>query len=363
MAESVLRTATEEEDNILHKISGLETENYNLENEYLLCKSQIKGYKEMRRKKTVSIYTICIIDGFLLLLTLGYLIYGFKSPSLALALYMGSGGLGFITAGFTAFTVVSLIRYIVSTGGSEGLADASKKMGLDNLPTLELTNKTKMINAKKQIEANKEYIDNQYKDYFELKEKNDKQYEEDVASGKIKPIINFEAYNAFVPIDNTRVNFSKAKARLRILEKERLSDSDDLDKLITWTDNNKSSVIWFVILWVLTLVCFIISVVVYVAEKEQDFAWVVQHLIILTFIMSVLMLVLLIVNFIACFPSFFDNGLADFISDKSGTDNVKKDIRLLMEKMNKDEEEIKNLKEEIENLRLQISDENEKMSV
>ena len=62
--------------------------------------------------------------------------------------------------------MVSLIRYIVSTGGSEGLADASKKMGLDNLPTLELTNKTKMINAKKQIEANKEYIDNQYKDYL-----------------------------------------------------------------------------------------------------------------------------------------------------------------------------------------------------
>ena len=47
-----MRVATKEEDFFLQEISKLQNANYILLNEIMLCESQIKGYKEQRRKET-----------------------------------------------------------------------------------------------------------------------------------------------------------------------------------------------------------------------------------------------------------------------------------------------------------------------
>ena len=115
-----MRIATEEEDRILQKISRLTQDNYNLENDYLLCKSQVLGYKETRRKLTVRIFTFTIISLFLLIFVIGFVLYGLKSPSLMISLFMGSGGIFAVI--FIVFTLIQFIRYVAATSKSDAMA-------------------------------------------------------------------------------------------------------------------------------------------------------------------------------------------------------------------------------------------------
>ena len=61
-----MRAATEEEDNILRKISRLESDIYNLENEVMLCESESRGLRELWRKYTVKFFTVIFVCSFCL---------------------------------------------------------------------------------------------------------------------------------------------------------------------------------------------------------------------------------------------------------------------------------------------------------
>ena len=64
-----MRVATEEEDRLLQKISFLESDIYNLENEVMLCESEAKGVRELRRRYTVKFFTVIVVCAFLIILS------------------------------------------------------------------------------------------------------------------------------------------------------------------------------------------------------------------------------------------------------------------------------------------------------
>ena len=97
-----MRVATEEEDILLQKISKLETSNYNLLNEIMLCESQIKGYKERRRQETVKFYTVVFVCVFLLIALGAALIVGGLNKFTA-AVLMSAGGFGIIVPVFVIY--------------------------------------------------------------------------------------------------------------------------------------------------------------------------------------------------------------------------------------------------------------------
>ena len=356
-----MRIATEEEDRILQKISRLTQDNYNLENDYLLCKSQVLGYKETRRKLTVRIFTFTIISLFLLIFVIGFVLYGLKSPSLMISLFMGSGGIFAVI--FIVFTLIQFIRYVAATSKSDAMASLADKFGIDNVEQLEFINKTRMTEVKNTIKNNNISIDENYKEYFALKEKNDIQYEADIKAGKIKPDTNFEYYNNFVPIDSLHINYNKTKARWILLEKERKIDAEDLDKLLDSQDKNKKSVGLFALLYGMTLLGVIGLFVLSFFQAEPYWAMVTRMLSFFALLISAIAFTLFIMNLLICLPSISDNGLSRFIADKLGVAYTKKDINDYYDKIKNTDEEIITLKAQIEEMKKEIDAEAEKEGV
>lgn len=356
-----MRIATEEEDRILQKISTLTQDNYNLENDYLLCKSQVLGYKETRRKLTVRIFTFVIISLFLSVFVIGFAIFGFKSPSLMIALFMGSGGIFALI--FIIFTIVQFVRYLAATSKSDAFISLADKIGIDNVENLEFINKTRMAEVKNTIKRNNESIEEHYSDYFRLKEKNDIQYENDIKAGKIKPDTNFDYYNNFVPVDSLHINFNKTKARWILLEKERKIDAEDLDKLIDTQDKNKRSVGLFAALYGMTVIGFIGLLVLSFHQDEAYWAMVTRMIAFFALLISAIAFTLFTMNFAVCLPSICDNGLSRFVADKLGVEYTKKSIDEYYDKIKKTDEEIISLKAQIEEMKKEIDAEAEKEGV
>lgn len=354
-----MRTATEEEDRILHSISVLENENYNLENECILCNSQKKGYKEERRKLTVKFYTYFILWLAIILISLGYVVFGRNNSAMAIAFFLGSGIAGFLIFG-TIFTAVTFVKYVCATSSLDVFKSLAQKINVDNIASAEYQNNLTIIHARKTIDVNKEKIDESYHQYFKLKEENDIQYEKDIASGKIKPIINIDAYNSFMPVDNVYIEFNRARAMLALMEKERSTDSADLDKLVTNKDNNKKSIGLFIILWIISLFIFIGLLMVKIFEKDQYLNYIGGILAFIAFAFSFAILVICIINFVVSLSSIADNKLTQFISDKLGTNNMLHEINALIEKLKKTDEKILETKEKISNLKLEIESEEKK---
>lgn len=353
-----MRIATEEEDRILQKISALTQDNYNLENDYLLCKSQVLGYKETRRKLTVRIFTFIVISLFLGVFVVGFILFGISSPSLMISLFMGSGGLFAII--FIIFTIVQFVRYLAATSKSDALISLSDKLGIDNVEQLEFINQSRMSEVKNTIKNNSISIDEYYKEYFKLKEKNDIQYESDIKAGKIKPDTNFEYYNNFVPVDSLHINYNRTKARWIMLEKERKIDAEDLDRLIDSQDKNKKSVGLFALLYGMTLLGVIGLIILSFFQEEPYWAMVTRMLAFFALLLSAIAFTLFMMNLMVCLPSIMNNGLSRFVADKLGVAYTKKDVDDYFQKLKKTDEEIITLKAQIEEMKKEIDAEEQK---
>ena len=311
-----MRVATEEEDRLLQKISFLESDIYNLENEVMLCESEAKGVRELRRRYTVKFFTVIVVCAFLIILSSGYLINIKSDWRLTMAIYLGSGGLGFFALGFLVYTIIFLVRFFAATSKSAQGAAFAEKIGVEK------------------------------KAYFELKEKNDKIFEEEIASGKRKPDFNFDAYNTYVEVTNEWIDFNKLKVEhLRVSNRKKVLEKD-VEDMIYNEDKCKKSIIWFSILFLLHVATII---VLFISSNyiEPELAPFLAIIIVIFFMITGIVVIINLINFITKFPYISDSELALFVADKLGIEDTKKDLKDKLSEIDTCAEKIKELSERI----------------
>ena len=327
-----MRVATEEEDRLLGKIISLVNENHIIENEIMLAESQVKGYKEIRRQKTTKFVTTVCICLFLLIVAAGYLFHITKDPKLTIALFLGSGGLGFFVVGFLIFTIVVSVRYFAACSKSEFWMGLSQSLGIDNIDTLEVANSSSIISNKKSLREKEAELEKLYSEYFVLKEKNDKQHEEDIATGKKKPDFNFDAYSSYVDVDNDWIRLNKLKAEVVRLTHDKKSLEEDLDNMARFHDACKASIVGFFILRLLMIVC-LIGLVIGLIFDRSGLSGVISFAIVVVLMIIGIVMIVNLVNLLFKFPYLSDSEFALFIAEKMGLDQTKKDFNDMKAKL------------------------------
>ena len=351
-----MRVATEEEDVLLQKISNLQREIYDLENELMLCESMEKGYKEKRRQLTVRFFSVNIVCAFLMIMSAGFLIRIGNDWRLTIALFLGSGGLGLFAAGFLIYTIIHNFRYWAQVSSSDTFIDIAHRSGIDNLYSLSIGNNTKINNHKSNIRKYNEELDEALKEYFALKEKNDKQFEADVASGKIKPGFNFDAYNSFVEVTNEMITLNKLRVEHLKVTNKRKNIEKDVENMIQYEDDCRKSIIWSMVLLFVLIGTIIAMVIFSIFEKD-----VIMYLMIRLAITALIMItgfvgIVNFVNFIFKFPFLSDSEMASFLADKFGFEKTKKDRDSMMIQIDSCNSRLKELNAEIEITKKILSD-------
>ena len=342
-----MRVASEEEDRLLQKISFYETDIYNLENEVMLCESEAKGLREQRRKYTVNFFTVIFVCAFLIILSSGYLINIKGDWRLTSAVYLGSGGLGFFALGFLIYTIIFLVRFFAATSKASFWADLAEKIGVENLDSLETINLSKHSNFKQNINENRKSLDECTKAYFELKEKNDKQFDEDVASGKIKPGFNFDAYNSYIEVTNEWIDFNKLKVEHLKLSNRKKALEKDVEDMIYNEDKCRQSIIWFSILLILN-VATIFALMISAYFIETELLPVLSIVMVIFYMITGIVVIINLINFITKLPYISESELALFVADKLGIDDTKKNLKAIIAEIDETGKKIKEVSEEIQ---------------
>ena len=341
-----MRVATEEEDRLLQKISFYETDIYNLENEVMLCESEAKGVREQRRRYTVKFFTVIFVCLFLIILSSGYLFHIKADWRLTLAIYLASGGLGFFALGFLVYTIIFLIRFFAATSKTQFWMNLAEKIGVDNLDILETSNQAKLSNLKQNISNNRKSLDENTAAYFELKEKNDKIFEEEIASGKRKPDFNFDAYNSYIEVTNEWIDFNKLKVEhLKLCNRKKVLEKD-VEDMIFNEDKCKKSIIWFSILLLLNIATIIVLMICsrFLEPELLPTFW---GVVIIFYMITGIVVIINLINFITKLPYISDSNLALFVADKLGIDQTKKDLKDMLVEIDEIAGKIKEVSEEI----------------
>ena len=342
-----MRVATEEEDRLLQKISFYETDIYNLENEVMLCESEAKGVREQRRRYTVKLFTVIFVCAFLIILSSGYLINIKGDWRLTMAIYLGSGGLGFFAFGFLVYTIFYLIKFFAATSKSDFWTTIAEKIGVDNLDMKETSNLAKLSNLKQNISNNRKSLDENTAAYFELKEKNDRIFDEEIASGKRKPDFNFDAYNTYIEVTNEWIEFNKPKVEHLKLSNRKKVLEKDVEDMIYNEDKCKQSIIWcslLVLLHVGTIIAFMIAS----NFIEPELAPVLRIVTVIFYMMTGIVVIIHLINFITKLPYISDSNFALFVAEKLGIDDTKKDLKEMLAEIDTTGEKIKEVSEEIQ---------------
>ena len=349
-----MRVATEEEDRLLQRISFLESDIYNLENEVMLCESEEKGLREMRRRYTVKFFTVIVVCAFLLILSSGYLINIKGDWRLTMAIYLGSGGLGFFALGFLIYTIIFLVKFFAVTSKTASGAVLAEKMGVENLDFKETSNLARLSKLKQNITDNRTSLDESTKAYFELKEKNDKIFDEEIASGKRKPDFNFDAYNNYIEVTNEWIDFNKLKVEhLRVSNRKKVLEKD-VEGMILNEDKCKKSIIWFSIL-ILLHVATIITLMISANYIEPELVPILNIVIVIFFMITGIVIIIHLINFITKLPYISDSSLAMIVADKLGIDETKKDLKDMLSEIDACGEKIKDLSEKIKEYKEQFA--------
>ena len=344
-----MRVATEEEDMLLSKISSLQGSIYNLENEVMLCESQEKGYRERKRQLTVKLFTVIIICFFLLILSSGFLVHFDSDWRLTLALYLGSGGLGFIALGFLIYTIIVIFKYIASTGSSDFWISMAEKIGVDNLYSLSLSNKTKKNQDKRIIVKNNDELEESLNQYFALKKKNDAQFEADVASGKIKAGFNFDPYNSFVDVTNDLIAFNKLRVEHLKVSNKKKNLEKDVEDMIQYESDCKKIILWFLLLLFVLIGTVIALIICAFLESNVGILYWIRMAIVLFSMISGIVVIINFVNFLFKFPFLSRSQFALFLAEKFGFDKTKRDRDDMLKQIEDCNKRLTELNEEIEN--------------
>lgn len=343
-----MRVATEEEDILLQKISKLQGNIYNLENEVMLCESQDKGYRERKRQLTVKFFSVIILCAFLLILSSGYLVRMNINWRLTLAIYLASGGLGFFALGFLVYTIIVVFRHLAATGSTDFWITMAEKIGVDNLYSLSLTNTTKMNQNKRIIRKDNDELEEALKEYLVLKDKNDKQFEADVASGKIKAGMNFDPYNSFVDVTNDLITFNKLRVEQLKLSNKRRNLEKDVEDMIQYESDCKKSIIWFLVLFFILIGTVIALIICAFFESNSGILYWIRFSVGLFLMISGFVVIISFINFLFKFPFLSKSQLALFLADKFGFEKTKKDRDDMMNEIEGLNKRLEEVKEELE---------------
>ncbi len=343
-----MRVATEEEDILLQKISSLQGSIYNLENEVMLCESQERGYRERKRQLTVKFFTVIIVCAFLLILSSGYLVRLTADWRLTLALYLGSGGLGFFALGFLIYTIIVVIKHLASTGSSDFWITMAEKIGVDNIYSLSLSNTAKMNQDKRIIRKNNDELDETLNKYFVLKDKNDIQFEADVASGKIKAGFNFDPYNSFVDVTNDLITFNKLRVEHLQISNKKKNLEKDVEDMIQYESDCRKSILWFLLLLFVLIGTIIALIICAFFESNSGILYWIRFSIGLFTMVSGIVVIINFVNFLFKFPFLSKSQLALFLADKFGFEKTKKDRDDMLKQIEDYNKRLVEVNEEIE---------------
>ena len=343
-----MRVATQEEDVILQKISTLQSGIFNTENEIMLCESQIKGYKEKRRQLTTKFFTVVIILAFILLISFGYLVHLKSDSQLTVALFLGSGGLGLFAIAYLIYSIVFFVRYFAQTSRSNFWLGISEKMQLDNVDSLELANKTRLSQFRSELKDYREQLEERMKTYLDLKDKNDKIFEEELKSGKRKADFNFDAFDSYTEVNNDYIKFNKLRVDLNKLRNKKQNEEEEIDKMVINEANCHKSIRLFFISMILLIgsTCGLFVMALFSGSNYE--LWMIHLGIIIFIIISGMAVITCAVNFIVKLPYISESGIAKMVADKLGLEYTKADLEILKDNIYKDDAEIIRIKDEIE---------------
>ncbi len=344
-----MRVATEEEDVLLSRISNIVNENYIMENEIMLSESAIKGFSEIRRQQTTKFITVMVTSVFLILLTVAFFSLGVSS--LSMALYLGSGGLGFFTLIFLIYAAVFTIRYCAAVSKSMLWENIADKINVVNIPMEEKVNQTVMSQNKRQIKKNEDELEEKLAAYFKLKEENDKKFEEELASGKRKADFNFDAYNSYIEIDNDWIRFNKLRAEQNRISNKKKDIESDIEQMIIYESKCRESIYWFIFLFVLIIGTVIALGVASTFEFEGYMLLMIRFFMTLFMMIAGMVAIANLVNFIFKYPYLSQSPIADLVADKLGLINTKRDKNDLFKKREEIEKRVEEIKEELSELK------------
>ena len=344
-----MRVATEEEDVLLSRISNIVNENYIMENEIMLSESAIKGFSEVRRQQTTKFITVMVTSAFLVLSSIAFFSLGVSS--LSLALYLGSGGLGFFTLIFLIYATVFTFRYLAAVSKSMMWENIAVKINVVNIPMEEKVNQTVMSQNKRQIRKNEDELEEKLAAYFKLKEENDKKFEEEVASGKRRADFNFDAYNSYIEIDNDWIRFNKLRAEQNRINTKKKDIELDIEQMIAYEAKCRESIYWFIFLFVLIVGTIIALGVASTFEFEPYMLLIIRFFITLFMMIAGMVAIANLVNFIFKYPYLSKSPIACLVADKLGLTNTKKDRNDLFKKRDEIEKRIKEITEELSELK------------
>ncbi|MCR4649056.1 MAG: hypothetical protein K5776_08260 [Lachnospiraceae bacterium] len=327
-----MRVATQEEDELLRKISHVVDQNYILENDLIYHESQTKGIKEQKRQSTVRVFVCLIISIILAVVLAAFLIHIPSDPALTVSLLFASGGLGFFGPGFIIYTIIVGIRHFAKTSSSDFWIKRSDKMHIENLYFLEKTRISNIRSIKKSLRDNNANLEEWLDSYFKLKEINDKKYDEDVAAGKRRPDFNFEAYNSYIDIDNDWINFNKLRVRDLRLKGRKNAIEKDLERMALFEEKCKESIRWFILLAFVIFGMAVLMLFAYIYDTGE-----LRGMIMLaaSFFIAVggIVLIINLINLIFRLPFLSDSKFASGIAEKLGYEETKKDFNRLREEI------------------------------
>ncbi len=350
-----MRVATKEEDFFLQEISKLQNANYILLNEIMLCESQIKGYKEQRRKETTKFITDICICVFLCLFTFICIKAG-GSNMYTGAIFTAACGVAIVIPVFCIYTVFVSIRYYAKISSHELALLLSRKLKVDNIYQGEISNQSTIIKYKNEIESNKSKLEEITSQYNDLKNQNDELFEKELKSGKRKADFNFEAYNNFIDISNERINYNKKRVEYTSSYNKKRTLEDNLEKMYENEEQCKKSVKLFsLLLFMLILTIFILFWVIRF-NSDRIIVYYSSLFLVLIEIATGISLVINFVNLTINLPFLIDTKLSAFIADKIGLDNTKRDRKNMMEELSNTEKRLQSTEEEMMLLKKVIDD-------
>ncbi len=343
-----MRVATEEEDVLLQKISSLQGSIYNLENDVMLCESQDRGYRERKRRSTVKFFTVIFVCIFLIFLSSGFLVNIKWDWRLTIALYLGSGGLGFIALGFLIYTIIVIFRHMAMTSSFDFWITMAEKIGVENLYSLSLSNTTQINQKKRIIRKNNEELEETLKKYLELKEKNDAQFEADVASGKIKAGFNFDPYNSFVDVTNDLITFNKLRVEHLQISNKKKNLEKDVEDMIQYESDCRKSILWFLLLLFVLIGTILALIICAFFESNSGILYWIRFSIGFFTMVSGIVVIINFVNFLFKFPFLSKSQFALFLADKFGFEKTKKDRDDMLKQIEDYNKRLVEVNEEIE---------------
>lgn len=381
-----MRLITEKEDKLLEKINLYGEEIRKLEIEEIELKGTFQECKEKRQAEFTKVMFWSIVSSLGFVLSMGYLIVGINSPTLAASVFFAAGGIGFIIIAVWLITIYVFIRYISRTSHSKRSQNRENE---DNISYVEdktmkslnvLRDKLTKFRTAKEIAQNEyEDLKNELDDLYEQGKINDKKivdeinkaqdslwqgnkYEAgDVIKGSEKffemsqnneaDIANYQTYEPWTNDDSPRGNYNKLRAESIRIQNKKSQYQEVLESYNFRYENAKKSIIYAIAFLGLIVLALIIAII-QAFSKSAD----IMDIKVICGLAVIIIASVIIFSFVFLYslPTVSSGKIAKRMAAVTGSDHLK----LEMDKMEKEMDDIDSrviaIKEEMRLLKSEI---------